>query len=127
MAIDHPRDARCPTVRQPHAGRRGAALVVLCSVQFMLVLDDTVVSVALPTMRDELGFSGPGLAWVVNAYFLAFGGLLLLFGRVADLLGRYTDPVCGAHGLDHFLDQIAQRLVKAGDLLAFCPQNWFFV
>lgn len=69
-------------------GRRGPALVVLCSVQFMLVLDDTVVSVALPSMRDELGFGAADLAWVVNAYFLAFGGLLLLFGRVADLLGR---------------------------------------
>lgn len=69
-------------------GRRGAALVVLCFVQFMLVLDDNVVSVALPSMRAELGFGTAGLAWVVNAYFLAFGGLLLLFGRMADLLGR---------------------------------------
>ncbi|MGW7693000.1 MFS transporter [Streptomyces asiaticus] len=69
-------------------GRRGSALVVLCFVQFMLVLDDNVVSVALPSMRDDLGFSTAGLAWVVNAYFLAFGGLLLLFGRMADLLGR---------------------------------------
>lgn len=69
-------------------GRRGPALVVLCFVQFMLVLDDNVVSVALPTVRDDLGFSTAGLAWVVNACFLAFGGLLLLFGRMADLLGR---------------------------------------
>ncbi|MEJ3749101.1 MFS transporter [Actinomycetes bacterium KLBMP 9797] len=68
--------------------RRRAALVVLCFVQFMLTLDDTVVSVALPSLRDDLGFSSPGLAWVVNAYFLAFGGLLLLAGRAADLLGR---------------------------------------
>ena len=69
-------------------GRRGPALVVLCFVQFMLVLDDNVVSVALPSMREDLGFGTAGLAWVVNAYFLAFGGLLLLFGRAADLLGR---------------------------------------
>ncbi|MGW6316436.1 MFS transporter [Streptomyces sp. NPDC055099] len=69
-------------------GRRGPALVVLCFVQFMLVLDDNVVSVALPSVREDLGFSTTGLAWVVNAYFLAFGGLLLLFGRMADLLGR---------------------------------------
>ncbi|MFD7550395.1 MFS transporter [Streptomyces sp. NPDC059578] len=68
--------------------RRGTALLVLCFVQFMLVLDDNVVSVALPSLRDELGFSTAGLAWVVNAYFVAFGGLLLLFGRMADLLGR---------------------------------------
>ncbi|MGW3347895.1 MFS transporter [Nonomuraea rubra] len=63
-------------------------MIVLCLVQFMLVLDDTVVSVALPSIRDELGFSASGLPWVVNAYFLAFGGLLLLCGRMADLLGR---------------------------------------
>jgi EmrB/QacA subfamily drug resistance transporter len=68
--------------------RRRWALIVLCFVQFMLVLDDTVVSVALPSVRDDLGFGTTGLAWVVNAYFLAFGGLLLLFGRAADLLGR---------------------------------------
>ncbi|MFD4259792.1 MFS transporter [Streptomyces sp. NPDC058534] len=69
-------------------GHRRSALAVLCLVQFMLVLDDNVVSVALPSLRDDLGFSTAGLAWVVNAYFLAFGGLLLLFGRVSDLLGR---------------------------------------
>ncbi|MEU0479409.1 MFS transporter [Streptosporangium sp. NPDC006013] len=63
-------------------------MIVLCLVQFMLVLDDTVVNVALPSIRDELGFSTSGLPWVVNAYFLAFGGLLLLCGRMADLLGR---------------------------------------
>ena len=63
-------------------------MIVLCFVQFMLVLDDTVVSVALPSIRDDLGFGAASLAWVVNAYFLAFGGLLLLFGRAADLLGR---------------------------------------
>ncbi|MFD4467044.1 MFS transporter [Rhodococcus sp. NPDC058505] len=63
-------------------------MILLCLVQFMLVLDDTVVNVALPSIRDELGFSPSGLPWVVNAYFLAFGGLLLLCGRMADLLGR---------------------------------------
>ncbi|MFF1923261.1 MFS transporter [Streptomyces sp. NPDC058221] len=79
---------RSNTATEPVVGRRGPALVVLCFVQFMLVLDDNVVSVALPSMRDDLGFGTAGLAWVVNAYFLAFGGLLLLFGRMADLLGR---------------------------------------
>lgn len=76
-------------------GRRRPALIVLCLVQFMLVLDDNVVNVALPSVRDELGFSGAGLAWVVNAYFLAFGGLLLLSGRAADLLGRRRVFLCG--------------------------------
>ncbi|MDA8368348.1 MAG: MFS transporter [Nocardiopsaceae bacterium] len=102
MPIDHPRQERRPGTDLPattpvvktaaapssQRGRRRAALVVLCFVQFMLVLDDTVVSVALPSIRDDLGFGAAGLAWVVNAYFLAFGGLLLLFGRMADLLGR---------------------------------------
>ncbi|MGW6699083.1 MFS transporter [Nocardia sp. NPDC055049] len=68
--------------------RRRAVLIVLCLVQFILNLDDNVVSVALPTVRDDLGFTTAGLAWVVNGYILAFGGFLLLFGRVADLLGR---------------------------------------
>ncbi|MGW1148862.1 MFS transporter, partial [Streptomyces sp. NPDC002454] len=54
----------------------------------MLVLDDTVVSVALPSIREDLAFGTAGLVWVVNAYFLAFGGLLLLCGRLSDLLGR---------------------------------------
>ncbi|MGW4102039.1 MFS transporter [Streptomyces sp. NPDC004976] len=74
--------------RASSANRRLPALIVLCFVQFMLVLDDTVVSVALPSIQGDLGFSTARLAWVVNAYFLAFGGLLLLFGRAADLLGR---------------------------------------
>ncbi len=61
---------------------------MLCFVQFMLVLDDNVVSVALPSLRDDLGFTDLGLAWVVSAYYLAFGGLLLPAGRAADLVGR---------------------------------------
>ncbi|MBW0272553.1 MFS transporter permease [Nocardia sp. MH4] len=69
-------------------GRRRAVLIVLCSVQFMLNLDDNVVSVALASVRDDLGFGTAGLAWVVNGYILAFGGFLLLSGRVADLVGR---------------------------------------
>ncbi|MFD0904775.1 MFS transporter [Actinomadura sediminis] len=69
-------------------GRRRRTLVVLCFVQYMLVLDDTVVSVALPSIKDDLGFGTTGLAWVVNTYFLAFGGFLLLSGRAADLVGR---------------------------------------
>ncbi|MGY0498480.1 MFS transporter [Nocardia sp. FBN12] len=72
----------------PGTARRRTVLIVLCLVQFMLNLDDNVVSVALPTVRADLGFTTAGLAWVVNGYILAFGGFLLLFGRVADLLGR---------------------------------------
>lgn len=72
------------------AGAQGRwkALGVLSLVQFMLVLDITVVNVALPHIRSSLGFSESGLAWVVDAYVLMAGGLLLLGGRLADLLGR---------------------------------------
>src|SRR4051812_36409828 len=68
--------------------RRWAALIVLCTGMLMIVLDLTVVNVALPAIRDDLGFSDANLAWVVNAYMVAFGGLLLLAGRLGDLLGR---------------------------------------
>ena len=68
--------------------RRWAALIVLCTGMLMIVLDLTVVNVALPSIRDDLGFSDANLAWVVNSYMIAFGGLLLLAGRLGDLLGR---------------------------------------
>jgi EmrB/QacA subfamily drug resistance transporter len=64
------------------------ALVVVCFGQFMVVLDATIVNVALPAIQTDLGFSDTSLAWVVNAYTLFFGGFLLLGGRAADLLGR---------------------------------------
>src|SRR3954449_9229125 len=70
------------------AGPRWATLVLACVAQFMVILDVSVVNVALPSIRDALGFSGAGLQWVVNAYTLAFAGFLLLGGRAADLLGR---------------------------------------
>ncbi len=68
--------------------RRWKALGVLGLIQFMLVLDITVVNVALPRIQHDLGFSQSGLAWVVNGYVLMAGGLLLLGGRLADMLGR---------------------------------------
>jgi len=67
---------------------RWIALVVLCAGMLMIVLDATIVNVALPSIQDDLGFSQSSLAWVVNAYLIAFGGLLLLAGRLGDLLGR---------------------------------------
>jgi len=69
---------------------RWLALYVLCAGVLMIVLDATVVNVALPSIQDDLGFSGSSLAWVVNAYLIAFGGLLLLAGRIGDLVGRRT-------------------------------------
>lgn len=62
-------------------------LLVACVAQFMLILDDTIVNVALPTVGADLGFSERTLSWVVNAYFLTFGGFLLIGGRVADRIG----------------------------------------
>ena len=67
---------------------RWTALVVLCAGMLMIVLDVTIVNVALPSIQQELGFSATGLAWVVNAYLISFGGLLLLAGRLGDLAGR---------------------------------------
>src|SRR4051795_2961444 len=67
---------------------RWLALVALCAGMLMIVLDATIVNVALPSMQDDLGFSQSNLAWVVNAYLIAFGGLLLLAGRLGDLLGQ---------------------------------------
>ncbi len=67
---------------------RWLALYVLCAAVLMIVLDATVVNVALPSIQDALGFSQANLAWVVNAYLIAFGGLLLLGGRIGDLVGH---------------------------------------
>src|ERR687889_253064 len=67
---------------------RWLALYVLCAGVLMIVLDATVVNVALPSIKDDLNFSQSDLAWVVNAYLIAFGGLLLLAGRLGDLIGH---------------------------------------
>ena len=67
---------------------RWIALLVLCVGMLMIVLDQTIVNVALPSIQSDLGFSQSSLAWVVNAYLIAFGGLLLLAGRLGDLLGQ---------------------------------------
>src|SRR5687767_12635763 len=72
----------------PSDRSRWIALVVLCVGFLMIILDQTIVNVALPSIQDDLGFSQSSLAWVVNAYLISFGGLLLLSGRLGDLLGR---------------------------------------
>jgi EmrB/QacA subfamily drug resistance transporter len=74
---------------------RWIALYVLCAGCLMIVLDVTVVNVALPSIQNDLGFSTSSLAWVVNAYLIAFGGLLLLAGRFGDLLGRRSIFLAG--------------------------------
>ena len=67
---------------------RWIALYVLCLASLMIVLDMTIVNVALPSIKDDLGFSETSLAWVVNAYLLTYGGCLLLGGRLGDLFGH---------------------------------------
>ncbi|MEV6992891.1 MFS transporter [Streptomyces sp. NPDC093228] len=76
-------------VASPHRTySRWASLAVLCAGTLMTILDGNIVTVAMPAIQSDLGFSGPGLAWVVNAYLIPFGGLLLLAGRLGDLVGR---------------------------------------
>ncbi len=89
---------------------RWIALYVLCAGVLMIVLDITIVNVALPSIQDDLGFSQSGLAWVVNAYLIAFGGLLLLSGRFGDILGRKSVFMAGIalFTLASFLCGIAQ-------------------
>src|ERR687891_653655 len=74
---------------------RWLALLVLCLGDLMIVLDVTIVGVALPSIRDDLGFSQTSLAWIVNAYLLTFGGFLLLGGRLGDLFGHRRLFVAG--------------------------------
>ena len=109
-----------PTTMNSRA--RWTALMVLCVGMFMIILDATVVNVALPSIQDQLNFTQAGLAWVVNAYLIAFAGLLLLAGRLGDLLSRrgvfltglvvFTGAslVCGLAGSRSLL--IAARFVQ---------------
>jgi EmrB/QacA subfamily drug resistance transporter len=76
------------TIARKYVDRRWTALILLCVAQFVVVLDASIVNVALPSIGKGLHFSEQNLPWVVNAYVIAFGGFLLLGGRAADLLGR---------------------------------------
>src|SRR3954469_7864025 len=80
-----PHHAHPPAPLDP---RRWKALALLCTAFFMVILDSAIVVVALPSIDADLAFSPAGLQWVLSAYLLSFGGLLLLGGRAADLLGR---------------------------------------
>src|SRR6187402_285027 len=77
-----------PTELPPQGGRAAAGIAIVLVAQLMLVLDATVVNVALPRIDADLGFGPASLSWVLNAYTLAFGGLLLLGGRLGDVFGR---------------------------------------
>jgi EmrB/QacA subfamily drug resistance transporter len=109
-------------VTQAEDRRRWLALIVLCSGSLMIVLDTTIVNVALPSIRRDLGFSETSLAWVVNAYLLTFGGFLLLGGRLGDLFGHrrlfligialftVSSLACGLANSQHLL--VAARAVQ---------------
>jgi EmrB/QacA subfamily drug resistance transporter len=87
--VTSPASGAAPAVTAGGGSRRlGLALLVIATAQLMVVLDATIVNVALPHIQQALGFSGSGLEWVVNAYAVTFGGLLLLGGRAGDILGR---------------------------------------
>jgi EmrB/QacA subfamily drug resistance transporter len=83
-------DVPAGTAAAPVVDRRWLALVILCLGDLMIVLDVTIVGVALPSIRSDLGFSEESLAWVVNGYLITFGGFLLLGGRLGDLFGHRT-------------------------------------
>jgi EmrB/QacA subfamily drug resistance transporter len=105
MSTAQPEFSRQPAGAPPGSGdggdgghrhrHLGLALVVIATAQLMVVLDATIVNVALPHIQHALGFSGSGLEWVVNAYTLTFGGLLLLGGRAGDILGRRRVFIAG--------------------------------
>jgi MFS family permease len=82
----------------PHHARRWLILAVIAIAQLLVVLDATIVNIALPSAQRDLGFSDDQRQWVVTAYALAFGSLLLLGGRIADLFGRKWTFVTGLLG-----------------------------
>jgi len=115
--------SRLDLIKGPAGPSRWLALVVLCAGMLMIILDQTIVNVALPAIQRDLGFSQSSLAWVVNAYLIPFGGLLLLAGRLGDLLGRKrilisglvvftaASLLCGVAGNQQLL--ISARFVQA--------------
>jgi hypothetical protein len=86
VTFERPDDHVEPPARD--ASSRWLVLVIVCLAQFMVILDATVVNVALPSIQTDLGFSAANLQWVINSYTLIFGGFLLLGGRAGDLFGR---------------------------------------
>src|ERR687890_1655668 len=82
----------------PHYERRWLILGVIAIAQLMVVLDATIVNIALPSAQEALGFSDDGRQWIVTAYALAFGSLLLLGGRLGDLFGRKQTLIAGLLG-----------------------------
>jgi EmrB/QacA subfamily drug resistance transporter len=102
-------EVAAPATRDRSARKRWLALAALAVAQFMVFLDETVVNVALPSIKNDLGFTQATLAWVVSAYIVVFGGLVLLGGRVADLFGRRRMFLIGTavFGVASLLDGLA--------------------
>ena len=116
IKADPPEGAPVDSVAEPetngHGHRNlGIALALISMAQLMVVLDGTIVNIALPHIQTDLGFTNASLPWVVNAYALAFGGLLLLGGRIGDILGRRKVFMFGVvlFGVASFLGGIAQN------------------
>jgi EmrB/QacA subfamily drug resistance transporter len=121
VKADPPEPRPVDSVTEPQNGHGhrhlGIALALICMAQLMVVLDGTIVNIALPHIKNDLGFSNASLPWVVNAYALAFGGLLLLGGRIGDIVGRRKVFIFGVvlFGVASFIGGIAQ---SEGVLLA---------
>ncbi|MDT4977998.1 MAG: hypothetical protein QOG98_3756, partial [Pseudonocardiales bacterium] len=122
MAIESPSApptvAAAPSRRRlfPH-GHPGLVLTLILSSQLMVVLDATIVNIALPDIKSALHFSPAGLSWVVNAYTLTFGGLLLLGARAGDILGRRRTFLAGI-GLFTLASLLGGFAQSSGQLLA---------
>jgi len=124
-------DTRATAGERTTTDRRGAALVLLCGTQLLLLVDFSIVNIALPDIRQALGFTPAGLSWVVSAYALTFGGFLLLGGRLADLLGRRRLFVAGLvlFGLASLVGGLAQssevlvvmRAIQGGGAALIAP------
>src|SRR5690349_18886641 len=119
------------TSRASARGSGPAALALLVSAQFVVMLDTSIVNVALPSIQADLGLAPSALSWVVSSYVLAFGGLLLLLGRLADLVGRRRIFVVGstvftlgtllAAAAGNELVLVAGRVVQGAGAAALSP------
>jgi MFS family permease len=107
--------------------RLGLVLAVIATAQLMIIIDLTIVNVALPHIQAALGFSGSNLEWVVNAYAVAFGGLLLLGGRSGDLLGRRRVLIAGllVFSLASLLGGLASRTGATPRWSRRWPPPWY--
>ena len=98
--------------------RRWAALALLCAAQFIVILDTSIVGVALPAIQADLGFSDAGLSWIFNAYVIAFGGLLLMGGKVGDI---FTVTITNNGKMNHSMDFHASKVAWSDEMQDIAP------